>query len=169
MTVFLPDQHEEQMMPPLCMEQYFVLPLLTCFFIVNLFLLFFGSVSCWFCSSWFKMLTCLLPGILIRDSLILACVNCGTSILAGFVIFSVIGFMAQDMQLPIANVTDTGRSESSSLPTAPHQRCSQVPSSRYLVLPSATLTVLVLFPFEYKVQVLEAEHKYLYFRTQVQV
>ncbi|XP_038055734.1 sodium- and chloride-dependent glycine transporter 2-like [Patiria miniata] len=43
-----------------------------------------------------------------RDSLILACVNCGTSILAGFVIFSVIGFMAHDMQLPIANVTDTG-------------------------------------------------------------
>ncbi|XP_022086827.1 sodium- and chloride-dependent glycine transporter 1-like [Acanthaster planci] len=43
-----------------------------------------------------------------RDSLILAGVNCGTSILAGFVIFSVIGFMAEDMQLPLANVTDNG-------------------------------------------------------------
>ncbi|XP_071787088.1 sodium- and chloride-dependent glycine transporter 1-like [Asterias amurensis] len=43
-----------------------------------------------------------------RDSLILAFINCGTSILAGFVIFSVVGFMAHDMQLPIHNVTDTG-------------------------------------------------------------
>ncbi|XP_070554260.1 sodium- and chloride-dependent glycine transporter 1-like [Ptychodera flava] len=43
-----------------------------------------------------------------RDSLIVALCNCGTSVFAGFVIFSVIGFMAYDTQVPIEKVADEG-------------------------------------------------------------
>ena len=36
------------------------------------------------------------------------CINCGTSIFAGFVIFAVIGFMANDAGTTVANVVDSG-------------------------------------------------------------
>ncbi|XP_022103056.1 sodium- and chloride-dependent glycine transporter 1-like [Acanthaster planci] len=43
-----------------------------------------------------------------RDGMIIAFINCGTSVFAGFVIFSVIGFMSFDSGLPIEVVADTG-------------------------------------------------------------
>ncbi|XP_033126449.1 sodium- and chloride-dependent glycine transporter 1-like [Anneissia japonica] len=43
-----------------------------------------------------------------RDALIVAFTNCGTSIFAGFVIFSVIGFMAHDAGLDISKVASNG-------------------------------------------------------------
>ncbi|XP_038055437.1 sodium- and chloride-dependent glycine transporter 1-like [Patiria miniata] len=43
-----------------------------------------------------------------RDGIIIALINCGTSVFAGFVIFSVIGFMSHDSGLPIEVVADTG-------------------------------------------------------------
>ncbi|VEN52506.1 unnamed protein product, partial [Callosobruchus maculatus] len=42
------------------------------------------------------------------DSIIIPIVNCGTSILAGFVVFSVIGFMAHETGLPISTVATGG-------------------------------------------------------------
>jgi solute carrier family 6 amino acid transporter-like protein 5/7/9/14 len=43
-----------------------------------------------------------------RDALIVAITNCGTSVFAGFVIFSVIGYMAHEMDVPVGEVTDSG-------------------------------------------------------------
>lgn len=43
-----------------------------------------------------------------RDCIIFACVNSGTSLYGGFVIFSVLGFMAQKQQVPVSEVVKSG-------------------------------------------------------------
>ncbi|XP_006824369.1 sodium- and chloride-dependent GABA transporter 1-like [Saccoglossus kowalevskii] len=43
-----------------------------------------------------------------RDSLIVGCVNSATSLLAGFVLFAVIGFMAHDQDKEVKDVVDQG-------------------------------------------------------------
>ena len=44
-----------------------------------------------------------------RDCIIFACVNSGTSLYGGFVIFSVLGFMAQKQQVPVSEVVKSGK------------------------------------------------------------
>ncbi|KAM6895740.1 sodium- and chloride-dependent betaine transporter-like [Xenentodon cancila] len=43
-----------------------------------------------------------------RDCLALCCLNSATSIFAGFVVFSILGFMAHDLNLPVSEVTTSG-------------------------------------------------------------
>ncbi|XP_008398863.1 sodium- and chloride-dependent GABA transporter 2-like isoform X2 [Poecilia reticulata] len=43
-----------------------------------------------------------------KDCLVLCCLNSATSIFAGFAVFSIIGFMAHDLNIPISDVTASG-------------------------------------------------------------
>lgn len=43
-----------------------------------------------------------------RDALIVPVVNCGTSIYAGFVVFSILGYMAKAKGLDVEDVAEQG-------------------------------------------------------------
>ncbi|XP_055959211.1 sodium- and chloride-dependent glycine transporter 1-like [Patella vulgata] len=45
---------------------------------------------------------------ILRDAIMIPVINCLTSFYAGFVVFSVLGYMAHERQLPVANVTQGG-------------------------------------------------------------
>ena len=46
-----------------------------------------------------------------RDTLIVCFGNCCTSVFAGFAIFSVLGFMAHELNVPVSEVVTSGSGE----------------------------------------------------------
>lgn len=50
-----------------------------------------------------------------RDSLWLCLLNSGTSVVAGFAVFSVLGFMAHEQGVPIAEVAESGNQKYSEI------------------------------------------------------
>ena len=46
--------------------------------------------------------------LVVRDALIISCVNSGTSLFSGFVIFSVIGYMAKSQGKSVEDVAQSG-------------------------------------------------------------
>jgi SNF family Na+-dependent transporter len=45
-----------------------------------------------------------------RDSLLVSLINCATSVLAGFAVFSLLGFMATTLNKEVGEVVESGRS-----------------------------------------------------------
>lgn len=48
------------------------------------------------------------PSVMFRDCIWLAVLNSGTSFVAGFAVFSVLGFMAHELGAPIEKVAESG-------------------------------------------------------------
>lgn len=65
-----------------------------------------------FCSPLFYSCFCL-SVFLCRDAFLLALINSGTSFFAGFVVFSVLGFMAAEQGVDISKVAESGKNVAS--------------------------------------------------------
>ena len=50
-----------------------------------------------------------LDALIFRDAVLIPLINCGTSFMAGFAIFSVIGFMSLQANLPVDKVITSGK------------------------------------------------------------
>ena len=61
----------------------------------------------WATHSYFLLLTIAL--FQLRDTVIIAAVNSGTSILAGFAIFAALGFMAKEQGVEVSDVAEKGQ------------------------------------------------------------
>ncbi|KAK2534385.1 hypothetical protein Q9233_004229 [Columba guinea] len=87
--------------------------------------------------------TAKMPNVLLHkvvDCIMLCCLNSGTSFVAGFAIFSVLGFMAYEQGVPIAEVAESGRTG-----TKPRLQWIQQ-HSKFVCVESLVTAVVDMYP-----------------------
>lgn len=56
-----------------------------------------------------KILVIIMSQFISRDAVIVSFINCGTSVFAGFAIFSLLGYISYTTNVPVDKVADDGK------------------------------------------------------------
>lgn len=86
------------------------------------------------CHSLCSLYSSFFPSVfLCRDAFLLAIINSGTSFFAGFVVFSVLGFMAAEQGVDISKVAESGKNKAPPTNWLPETRFNTTDSKSYCI------------------------------------
>lgn len=107
------------------------------------------SSACPFFSQYhsLSLCVCVFFFFLCRDAFLLALINSGTSFFAGFVVFSVLGFMAAEQGVDISKVADSGKRKAHPWVETPWSCLQWAVRWQEEQQPPLLLRVLLLTPF----------------------